>query len=254
MSDHDGGARKAVSLTDLASRVPGVLADMPVIVRGVLTGLLPAAELQEVDRHGVPGAGRALRRPGLPAIRRPAADLPRGQRDRQPVCRGAGRARCRPRRRRRHHAAQLAQRGAGDARRGQVRGRRRHAQLPPARRRAGAQPGPAGRQGVDRRDRPGQRRHRMRRRARHRQHADRRGPGAIRGERSGHQPGVGVGGAGQRHRVLHLHLGHHGISQGQRHDALSLAEGAGRVRRPGVAAQARPTRCTAACRCTTTTR
>jgi fatty-acyl-CoA synthase len=39
VSDHDGGAR--VSLTEIASRVPGVLADMPVIVRGVVTGLLP---------------------------------------------------------------------------------------------------------------------------------------------------------------------------------------------------------------------
>ncbi|HUE35263.1 MAG TPA: long-chain-acyl-CoA synthetase FadD6 [Mycobacterium sp.] len=40
MSDHDGGTRTAVGLTDIAARVPGVLADMPVIVRGVLTGLL----------------------------------------------------------------------------------------------------------------------------------------------------------------------------------------------------------------------
>ncbi len=40
MSDHDGGARTAVNLTDIASRVPGLLADMPVIVRGALTGLL----------------------------------------------------------------------------------------------------------------------------------------------------------------------------------------------------------------------
>ena len=39
MSDHDGGAR--VSLTEIASRVPGVLVDMPVIVRGAVTGLLP---------------------------------------------------------------------------------------------------------------------------------------------------------------------------------------------------------------------
>ncbi len=39
MSDHDGGAR--VSLTEIASRVPGVLADMPVIMRGAVTGLLP---------------------------------------------------------------------------------------------------------------------------------------------------------------------------------------------------------------------
>ncbi|MFZ1175035.1 MAG: long-chain-acyl-CoA synthetase, partial [Mycobacterium sp.] len=40
MSDHDGGRRTAVGLTDIASRVPGLLADMPVIVRGALTGLL----------------------------------------------------------------------------------------------------------------------------------------------------------------------------------------------------------------------
>lgn len=36
----DGGARAAVKLTDIASRVPGLLADTPVIVRGALTGLL----------------------------------------------------------------------------------------------------------------------------------------------------------------------------------------------------------------------
>ncbi|TVS88482.1 long-chain-acyl-CoA synthetase FadD6 [Mycobacterium helveticum] len=40
MSEHDGGARKAVGLTDIAFRLPGVLADLPVILRGVLTGLL----------------------------------------------------------------------------------------------------------------------------------------------------------------------------------------------------------------------
>jgi hypothetical protein len=40
VSDHGGGARTAVRLTDIASRVPGVLADMPAIVRGALTGLL----------------------------------------------------------------------------------------------------------------------------------------------------------------------------------------------------------------------
>lgn len=39
MSDRDGGARTAVKLTDIASRVPAVLADLPVIARGVLTGL-----------------------------------------------------------------------------------------------------------------------------------------------------------------------------------------------------------------------
>jgi fatty-acyl-CoA synthase len=40
VSDHDGGAPRPVSLTDIASAVPGVLADMPVIARGALTGLL----------------------------------------------------------------------------------------------------------------------------------------------------------------------------------------------------------------------
>ncbi|BBZ42892.1 long-chain-acyl-CoA synthetase FadD6 [Mycobacterium parmense] len=40
MSDRDGGARRSVSLADIALRVPGLLADMPVIVRGALTGLL----------------------------------------------------------------------------------------------------------------------------------------------------------------------------------------------------------------------
>ncbi|MBV8788574.1 MAG: long-chain-acyl-CoA synthetase, partial [Mycobacterium sp.] len=40
MSDRDGGARTAVKLTDIASRLPAVLADMPIIVRGILTGLL----------------------------------------------------------------------------------------------------------------------------------------------------------------------------------------------------------------------
>ena len=39
MSDHDGRARAAVGLTDIATRAPGVLVDLPVIVRGALTGL-----------------------------------------------------------------------------------------------------------------------------------------------------------------------------------------------------------------------
>ena len=40
MSDHDGGERTAVGLADIAARVPGLLADLPVILRGTLTGLL----------------------------------------------------------------------------------------------------------------------------------------------------------------------------------------------------------------------
>ena len=39
MSDHDGRARAAVGLTDIASRAPRVLVDLPVMLRGVLTGL-----------------------------------------------------------------------------------------------------------------------------------------------------------------------------------------------------------------------
>jgi len=40
VSDHDRGTRAAVGLSDIAFRAPAVLADMPSIVRGVLTGLL----------------------------------------------------------------------------------------------------------------------------------------------------------------------------------------------------------------------
>ena len=40
MSEHDSGTRSSVGLFDIATRVPGVLTDVPVIVRGVLTGLL----------------------------------------------------------------------------------------------------------------------------------------------------------------------------------------------------------------------
>ncbi len=40
MSDHDAGSRTSVGLSDLASQVPGLLKDAPVILRGVTTGLL----------------------------------------------------------------------------------------------------------------------------------------------------------------------------------------------------------------------
>jgi fatty-acyl-CoA synthase len=40
VSDHEGAARAAVSLSDIASSAPRMLADLPVIVRGTLTGLL----------------------------------------------------------------------------------------------------------------------------------------------------------------------------------------------------------------------
>jgi fatty-acyl-CoA synthase len=40
MSEHESGSRTSVGLTDLASQVPGLLMDAPVILRGVTTGLL----------------------------------------------------------------------------------------------------------------------------------------------------------------------------------------------------------------------
>jgi len=40
VSEHDSGTHSSVGLRDIATRVPGLLADAPVIVRGLLTGLL----------------------------------------------------------------------------------------------------------------------------------------------------------------------------------------------------------------------
>jgi fatty-acyl-CoA synthase len=40
LSEHDSGAHTSIGLIDIASRVPGVLADVPVMIRGALTGLL----------------------------------------------------------------------------------------------------------------------------------------------------------------------------------------------------------------------
>ncbi len=59
MSDHDGGARRAVSLADIASRVPGVVADLPVIARGALTGLF--AQPNSKKSIGTVFADRAAR-------------------------------------------------------------------------------------------------------------------------------------------------------------------------------------------------
>ena len=216
MSEHNSGSRTSVGLIDIATRVPGRVGrhsgDRPRRAHRALG----AAELQGVDRQSLPGSRRPLRRPGVHPVRRAAADLPRGQRDRQPLRGGAGRPRRRPRRRRRDHAAQLTQCRADDAGRGQVRRGRRDAQLPPARRGAGAQPGPAGRQGAGRRIRLGRRGGRVRRARSHPD--DDRGDGAAVGHRADRQPAVGVGGAGQGHRVLHLHVGHHRSPQGQRDD------------------------------------
>ena len=40
MSENNSGSDTSVGLIDIATRVPGVLADVPVILRGMLTGLL----------------------------------------------------------------------------------------------------------------------------------------------------------------------------------------------------------------------
>jgi fatty-acyl-CoA synthase len=40
VSEHDSGARTSVGLIDIATRVPDLLTDAPVMIRGVLTGLL----------------------------------------------------------------------------------------------------------------------------------------------------------------------------------------------------------------------
>jgi fatty-acyl-CoA synthase len=41
VSDHDSGTRTTVGLADIATRLPGMLPDLPVMLRGALTGLLP---------------------------------------------------------------------------------------------------------------------------------------------------------------------------------------------------------------------
>ncbi|MGC1738688.1 MAG: hypothetical protein WA768_16295, partial [Mycobacterium sp.] len=40
MSENNSGSHSSVGLIDIATRVPGVLADVPVILRGIVTGLL----------------------------------------------------------------------------------------------------------------------------------------------------------------------------------------------------------------------
>ena len=52
MSEHDSGARRSVGLIAIATRVPGLLTDAPVMIRGVLTGLL-ARPTSKTDRKSV---------------------------------------------------------------------------------------------------------------------------------------------------------------------------------------------------------
>ena len=40
VSEHESGTRASVGLVDIATRLPGLLADAPVMLRGALTGLL----------------------------------------------------------------------------------------------------------------------------------------------------------------------------------------------------------------------
>ena len=54
----NSGDQTSVGLIDIASQLPGLLTDVPVIVRGVVTGLLAAVDLQDLDRQGLPGTRR----------------------------------------------------------------------------------------------------------------------------------------------------------------------------------------------------
>ena len=235
MTDEKSGTRSSVGLLDIASRVPGLLdgrADDPARcdhrVRGPAVG-------QDVHRQGVPGPRGPVRRQALPQVRGPGDHLPGGQRDRQPLRRGAGRSRCRPRRRRRHHAAQLARPGDAHAGGGQVRRDLRDAELQPAWRRAQAQPRAAVRDGRRRRSRL--RRPDQGERRRHRRAGDPRRVQAARRNRADREPGHRVGRTRQGQGVLHLHVGHHRHAEGQHHDALPVAARAGRLRRPRDAAE-----------------
>ena len=108
-----------------------------------------------------------------------------------------------------------------------------------------AQPGTAVGQGGRRR--PGLRRSDQGKRRRHRRSrnvgdigfsaGDPRRVQASRRHRADEQPGHRRGRARQGQGVLHLHVGHHRHAEGQRHDALPVAAGAGRLRRPRDAAQ-----------------
>ena len=108
MTDQKSDVRSSVGLLDIATRVPGLLMDVPVMLRGAMTGFMarPTAKTS-IGKVFQDRAARYADRVFL-TVRGPGADLPPGQRDRQPLRRGAGRARGRARRCRRRHAAQLA--------------------------------------------------------------------------------------------------------------------------------------------------
>ena len=97
MSEHNSSDHTSVGLIDIASQVPGLLADAPVIVRGVVTGLL--ARPTSKTSIGKVFQDRAARLGDKVFLRfgDQQADLPRGQRDRQPLRGRARGARCRPR-------------------------------------------------------------------------------------------------------------------------------------------------------------
>ena len=91
MTDEKSGTRSSVGLLDIAAHVPGLLMDAPVILRGAITGFLarPSAKTS-IGKVFQDRAARYARQ-GLHQVRRRAADLPAGQRDREPVRRRAGR-------------------------------------------------------------------------------------------------------------------------------------------------------------------
>ena len=216
MSEHNSGDHTSVGLIDIATRVPGLLTDVPVMVRGVLTGLL--ARPTSKTSIGKVFQERAARFGDRVFLRFG---------DQQLTYREANATANR-------YAAVLAARGVG---RGDVvgimlRNSPNAVLMMLAAVKCGAIAGMlnyhqrgevlahslglldakvlvAESDLLDAVDECGVVR---------RCPDDDRGDGAAGGHRADHQPAVGVGRAGQGHRVLHLHLGHHRSSQGQRDD------------------------------------
>ena len=202
------------------------------MLRGVMTGFMarPTAKTS-IGKVFQDRAARYADKVFLSS--RTAADLPRGQRDRQPLRGGAGRARV----------------GHGDVVGVMLRNSPQTVLLMLAAVKCGAiagmlnyhQRGDVLKHSIglldakavvaetdfDRAD------HRKRRR--HHRADDARGAGPARCDRPDPGPRDDGRGAGQGQGVLHLHVGHHGHAEGQRDDPLPMAARAGRLRRPGPA-------------------
>ena len=153
MTDQKSGVRSSVGLLDIATRVPGLLMDVPVMLRGAMTGFMarPTAKTS----IGKVFQERAARYADNVFLRFEDQELTYRQANETAnryaavlAARGVG------------HGDVVGvmlrnspERGAADARRGQVRRDRRNAQLPPARRRPRPQHRTARRQGGRRRNR-----------------------------------------------------------------------------------------------------